>query len=233
MADGFGYLKFPAFPVLDNGGAIVKFGDTVLQGVIGKLEEPVEPAGFVLPTHGGTPILQFRYKGTDAPYTLAPVRFSIELLFRFEDDIIGLTQHARSGLPFLMLMNWPLQDSWSIKAASGVQTLWRTSRRVSWGLTGITHATHPPQAFIDGTSQTIITSGTPIAGEVKVPTTQTAGQNFETIETPALASGSTLVLLYWPEWVIRVSGAVNSVPVANGWFFAAQLEDIPSGVYSA
>ncbi len=233
MPDGFGYLKWDNFPVLNKGGVVLKFGDHLLEGRINAWNETVQPAGLVLPTHGRTSILQLPYTGSDAPFTMSPARFDMGILFRFQEDASRLRSHARMGLPFVMLVNWPFIDGWTLNGGLPGQTLWRTSRRLSWGLAGIDHTSHPPRAWIDGVLQTIITAGSPVAGEVKVPTSQTAGQNYETIETPADPAGSILELEYWPAWVARFSGATTTIPVANAWNLIGQIEDLPSGEYNA
>ena len=150
MPDGLGYLKFDAYPVLDKGGALLSIGDHVLKGEIRSWNETIVPAGLTLQTHGHTTILQLPYTGADAPFTMQPASFDMEILFTHEDDARRLNSHARLGLPFVMLVNWPFTDGWTIKGGAPSQTLWRTSRRVSWGLAGVTHTSHPPRAYVDG-----------------------------------------------------------------------------------
>lgn len=233
MPDGRGYLKWDNFPVLDKGGALLKLGDHVLLGEINSWNETLVPAGVTLQTHGHTTILQLPYTGADAPFTMRPSAFDMGILFTHQDDASRLTSHARMGLPFVLLVNWPFTDGWAIQGGAPAQTLWRTSRRVAWGLAGVSHATHPPRAWVDGVEQTIITAGTPVAGEIKVPTTQTAGQNYETIEAPVTLTGKVLELEYWPAWVARFKGATTTVPLLNQWNLLGQIEDLPSGEYTA
>lgn len=233
MPDGLGYLKWDNFPVLDKGSAILKFGEHTLQGKINNWVETLVPAGLTLQTHGHTTILQLPYTGSDAPFTMQPASFDMEILFTHQDDASRLNSHARMGLPFVLLVNWPFTDGWTIQGGAPSQTLWRTSRRVSWGLAGVTHTSHPPRAFVDGVEQTIITVGTPVAGEIKVPETQPAGQNFATIEAPVDLTGSILELEYWPAWVARFKGATTPIPVLNSWSLIGQIEDLPSGEYNA
>ena len=71
----------------------------------------------------------------------------------------------------------------------------------------------------------MITAGTPIAGEVKVPTSQSGGQNWETIETPSGLSGSRLSLRYWPELLVTFVDPVESIPLFNRLEFVATLEE--------
>jgi hypothetical protein len=126
------------------------------------------------------------------------------------------------------------EDVWSIPNGDSGQTTWRTSRRIGWNGTTRTHVTHPPYAAIQtGASlveQTIVTAGTPVGGEVKIPTSQTGSQYYDTITTPALTAGDKLIVRYWPEMLCRVV-VTDSFRAFNLWELQCDLQEILAGEY--
>lgn len=232
MPDSRGYGLFDTYPVLEKTASLIIDGYTI-KGTLdeGGFVVDQEGAGWVLDSYGGAMIYQLEYRGPDQPVNMSPLSVTVQMLFKHEDDISRLEMAAWGG-PVLFVPHWPAPpDQWLIAAKKSGQTKWRTSRRLSYGLSGITHATHPPRAWIDGTEQTIVTAA-PIAGEVQVPTTQTANQNYEEITTVSTITGNRLRFLYWPEYLVTFSRRSSVIPVFNGWVWTGQLREFFAGVYT-
>jgi hypothetical protein len=230
MADGQGPARFPTLPVVRE--YYRPYLDGVrMEGGSFQLSQEVPSVAAVLQTKAGTHILQFRFRGEDAPISLAPIELRLSFRLRFEGDFRLVQELAMTGQPVTFFPAWPIIDTWLIAAGGASRTAWRTSRRVGWGLVGVDHASHPPRAWIDGTEQTVVTSA-PSAGQVQVPTAQTAGQHYETITTPSGLSGERLKLLYWPEYLISMRQTSNPYRALNDLVTDIDVAEILAGVYT-
>ena len=216
-----GYANFTGLPVLTTNSVL---DGVALDGQVIPISESWERPTRVLRMADGSHVVQRRLGDVDRA-TRSPLFFQFEMTIDHESDYRRLMEIAHSGRVVLFFASVPVIDTWYIKHAPGSQATWKTTARVGWGLPGVSHSKHPPEVQIDGVAQTIITSGTPTAGEAKVPETQSGAQNWETIETPAGLAGTRLTLLYWPEMLVTFASPVQSIPVRNRLEFVATLEE--------
>lgn len=230
-SDGQGPSRFPTLPVVRQYHR--PFLDGVqLSGGFAELAETIQSVAATLRTKAGTHILQYRFRGEDIPISIAPLGLRLTFRLVYEDDFRRVRELAMTGQPVTFFPAWPIVDTWLIAAGGSTRTTWRTSRRVGWGLSGIDHTSHPPRAWIDGTAQAIIDTGTPSAGQVKVPTSQSAGQNYETITTPSGLAGERLKLLYWPEYLVSMRQTSSPYRRLNDIITSVQIEEVLAGVYT-
>lgn len=73
----------------------------------------------------------------------------------------------------------------------------------------------PARAFLNGTEQTVISSGTPAAGEVKIVSAA--------ITTPALVAADRLVVRYYPAYAVVLSNPPLDAPAYNDINRSVQL----------
>jgi hypothetical protein len=160
--------------------------------------------GVTLDMLGNINIEQMLWIEGDAPVNLgAKFNMQLNMVLAQEDDYWKFRELQETGIPAEFWFDYPVADRWYIPGMESGQTEWKTSRKSPWtAVTGITQTSHPPDAYIDGVQQTIITSGTPAAGEVKVPNTS----GYLTIETPVLTPGTDtwLVLRYHPVMYMKL-----------------------------
>ena len=152
--------------------------------------------GVTLNTLGNTDIEQMLWVEGSAPVNLGAknsMQFSMNLVE--EDDYWKFRTLQETGVPVEFWFDYVIADRWYIPGMEAGQTGWKTSRKSPWTVVGgVTQTSHPPDAYIDGVQQTVIPSGTPGAGEVKVPNTS----GYLTIETPVLVPASdTWLELRW------------------------------------
>lgn len=235
MPDGRGISLLDSFPIFDGpaGDIALTIDGYTIQGAIAPWSFGWSTPGATIQMADGTSCHQMAIPKPKQPIAMEPAVGSFDILIAYKDDFIRLRR--ASGLPnVLVFMGEPLEDQWYIANADAGQTTWRTSRRIGWNGTTRTHATHPPSAYIvTGTTQvaqTIITGGTPAAGEVKVPTAQTADQFYDTITTPALSAGDRLVFGYWPERVVKLRVS-NAYPETNRYVISVEMEESLNGDY--
>lgn len=156
----------------------------------------------VLVTAGGTGILQRLWLGGKAPVDVVPFAdFPMQMNVRDEADYrLFLTRKGRS-MPVELWADWPLFEQWYIPARASGQTEWETRWKLPWSLPGVSHATRPPRVYVDDVQQTVLTSGTPSAGEVVVPE---AG-GYGTLVTPVDLDGTWLRLEYAPVLIVYLA----------------------------
>lgn len=229
--DGEGYARWPTtLPTLNTRGVRFKVdGHTVLGSM--RLSQEWETGGVSLRMADRTKLYQNVCPRPKQPFSMAPWAGQIEIKFKYQDDAIRFRRAARFELPVLIWTAVWLEDGWFLRNGESGQTEWRAARRCAWDGSTITHATHPPRASIDGVEQEIITVGTPTPGQVKVPTTQTAGAGYFSVTTPANPDGSRLILLYYPEHIVLLRGPVDDWPEVNAWMFTAECEELLAGDY--
>lgn len=167
---------------------------------------------------------QSLWNGGDSPLNMYPMSGTIQMTVGKEEDYWLLMRATAEGRPQRIWFDLPLLDQWYVPAMTPGQTTWRTARRTPWGeVPGITHGTRPPRVYLDGVEQTVLTGGTPNAGEVVVPETA----EVVDIETPALDPNTDqyLELRYHPQ--IRASLAVLNYTYAehNVMLLTIELEE--------
>lgn len=234
--DGRGPLKWNQFPVLDGpaGAVALTVDGHAIQGSIAPWSQGWSPAGTRVLMGDGTHAHQLSLPKPKQPITMEPRSGSFEITITHQQDLIRLHRAVNRGSPVLLFMGEFLEEQWLRRNGDAGQTEWRTSRRLGWNGTTRTHETHPPRAYIETAGveveQTIVTSGTPTAGEVLVPTAQTADQFYDAITTPALSAGDYLILQYWPEVLVSMT-IQNTYDQTNDYRIAVTLEEMLAGEY--
>ena len=188
-----------------------------------------ETGAAILPTVGGVDIAQLRWLTGDAPVNLHAMKMSgINFNLVDEADYWLLHRVASVGQPVNLFFDVPMADYWYIPGKVAGQTTWKTSRKLPWDLTGVTHVTTPPHAYVDSVAQTIIKTGTPSTGEVKVP--ETGG--FGTITTPSGLTGTWLELRYAPQLLVVLRGINFTMQQANFLIVNCPVEEQRGGLYT-
>lgn len=185
--------------------------------------------GAVLPTLARTDIFQFRGLGGDQPVNLHPFDGDLSVTVNHQEDFDLFEEVAAKGEPVDFFFDYWVIDLWRISDATSGQTIWKTSRKLPYSIAGITHATRPPEAFIDEAAQTVITSGTPTSGEVKVPTVS----GYADIETPSGIAGTHLKLRYPALMVGRFLDLRRSYTQANDLRFRLRFQEVRTNLYTA
>lgn len=223
-----GAAYFTTYPMLHEG--LYFDGSFVEGGRINILRDwGSQNGGSLLPTLGDTDILQLRWLGGDAPVNLHPHAFDVEIELTSEADYWLIHRAQAIGAVVPVWWDYWIADLWHIPSKASGQTTWKTSRWLPWNLSGISHATRPPKAFIDGVAQTIVTSGTPTSGQVKVPAT---GGDFGTIETPSSISGTYLELRYPAVFLMRIQGLALTYQQVNDLRARCSLIEQRAGIYT-
>jgi hypothetical protein len=186
-------------------------------------------SGSVLRMVSGTAVYQFNGLGGDQPVNMHPLETDVRFTASYEEDYLLFEKAAAKGEPVDLYLDVYMIDLWLIAAANANQTIWKTSRKLPYSLSGISHATRPPKAFIDTTVQTIITSGTPIAGEVKIPDTG----GFQDIETPSGIAGTYLEVRYPALFVVKLLDIRRDYRAANELRFDVSMLELLQNTYTA
>jgi hypothetical protein len=185
----------------------------------------------LLKTMARTGIVQHRWLGGDAPLSMAEIDETFSFRVISETDYVRFVQHEQRGRSIELWLDVLIVDQWHIPSNTGL--VFKTSRLLPWSLSGVTHATRPPRAFLESAAgveveQTIVT-GTPSANEVKVPET---GQVFGDIEIPSGVTEEFLLLRYHPILLAKISGIQIVHQGPNDIRFTARLQEVLSGVYT-
>lgn len=155
----------------------------------------------MLTTVGGTEIVQRRWLGSKAPVNVRSTPIRLQMNVKNEADYRLFLTKAQRGLAVELYPDWPLIEEWYIPAAAANQTTWEPARKFPWDLSGIDHTTRPPRVYKDDVSQTIVTTGTPGAGEAKVPIVG----DFDYVTTPTGITGTWLRLEYHPVLTVLIT----------------------------
>jgi hypothetical protein len=187
--------------------------------------------GSVLATIGGTDIVQLVWLGGEVPVNLRPVSVPVDVVLAHEEDYWAVTEASELGLAVDVYLDLPVTDIWSIAHADAGQTTWKTSRKLPYGssLTGVSLASRPPTALIDGVAQTVVASSGPGAGEVYVPDSG----DYAAIETPTGIAGSYLKLRYPPILRARLVGLQRSLRAHNALAVAFTVEEVMARRFEA
>lgn len=151
-------------------------------------------------TLGNSQIVQTRTLGAKAPLGVSAGEFTVRMNVKDEADYKLFLTRCERGEPVEFWPDWPLFDQWLLSLRDAGQTEFQTRRKLPWALSGVTHVTRSPLVDVDGTAQTIVTTGTPSTGEVKVP--ETSG--YGTLTAPSGISGTYLTLAYAPVFDVLI-----------------------------
>ncbi len=201
----------------------------------GSLAGAVGPV--VLPTEAGA-IVQHRWVGGDAPVNLNRRldRMAFEFQLMLESDFELIEDYASRGTALRVWLDAWMVDTWYIPGANAAQTTWRTSRHLPWDIAGVSHATRAPSAYFEDASGnrtplTIVTSGTPNPGEIKIPD---SGGTFGDLETEVVENltDTYLVVRYPPVFHVVMDNVQREVRGPNDIRVGFELTEIPAGVYT-
>ena len=201
----------------------------------GRTRNTFAEPGVALETAGRTTIVQLHWLGGDQPVNLAPIDHDFDLLVTTETDYFTFLEAQERGEPVSLWLDQRITDQWYIPGANAGQVTWRSSRWLPWSSTwGVDHATSPPEVWLEDAAgvrvaQTIITTGTPIAGEVLVPET---GGDFGDLETPADLTERWLILRYAPVLVAKIGRLRVTLRELNSLRFSCPIEEILAGDYT-
>ena len=172
-------------------------------------------------TLGNSQIVQTRTLGGKAPLGLSAGDFTLRMNVKDEADYKLFLTCVHKG-PVEFWPDWPLFEMWNLDLRTAGQTEFQTRRKQPWTISGVTHVTRPPLVDVDGTSQTIVTSGTPGAGEVKV---LEAG-SYGTLTAPAALIGDYMTLAYAPVLDVLVTGVGQTYEVHNRLEFEVSMREV-------
>lgn len=229
MSDGQGYTRFPDLPVFRAQAGTLTYARPLWNGrrldaSVVPWSETFQTPGEIVQTAAASSILHLRYVSSVRPVGVSPIEMPFTLRLNSQQDFRDVIRDCRAGIPVEVFFAWPVVDCWLIGAAEINQVNWRTSRLAAWDASTITHATHPPRAWIDTTAQTIVTAA-PAAGEVQVPTSQGTAPYLE-IRTPLSITGSRLFLEFWPMLVGRIEAPTFSVPQVNELIVSGTFKEL-------
>ena len=220
----------------DDGGTKVLKAGLFIDGVFfhgGSAYPPFnwteKPMATVLNTLGNTDVFQRRSLGGDAPVSSPTVEGNFRFSLAHEEDFELFQRTAMKNLPVELWLDLTFYEFWVIDNANASQTTWRTSRRLPYAISGITHTTRPPKAFIDSTAQTIIKTGSPVSGEVLVPE---AG-GYAELKTPSGISGTYLELRYAAVVYAAISNIRKSYRVTNKLVLRAEVTEVRGNTFTA
>ena len=188
----------------------------------------------------GTWCVQSRSLGGDHPLDLTPVEGSIAIQLKWEEEQQQLRRAAGKNRPARIYFGDWVEDLWWLFGAEAARTTFRTSRPLPYDLPPpvgqADWSAYSPQAALvasDGTEtpQTVVTSGTPSAGEVMIP--DTGGGQYETVTTPAVSTlgGAEYLAVYYPAVYIAVVALAWDYPVPNGLDCGVSLRELTAGTY--
>jgi hypothetical protein len=183
-------------------------------------------------TMAGTNIHQGTYLGGDAPVNLAPMEVQCKFSIADKDEAFRLGELLSMGAiaPQDFFPGIWISDVWYIPVRGAGQTTWRTSRQLPYDIVDILHlGDYTPECMIDGVAQTLVTTGTPDAGEFKVE----AGVESESIVLPSGISGSYLTLRYPPKMMLTKVELDDDISEENAWEVNMKAEEfLPSRAYA-
>lgn len=217
-------------------GALIRVGGVALtyQSATGGTTWQLGSATGELVMEGGNIVTQCRIQGGDVPLGIASHTCGFEAQAEDEEEFFLLDRLRRLGVAVPVWLADVSEDVWCIAAANTGQTEYRTIWPMAYDGTNVTHATNPPKAFLSstlmgpGTAQTIITSGTPTSGQVKV-LTSASGDPVDVVTVPSGLSGSFLSLRYAAAPRCRIVSASRTFAAPGDYRYAVQLRALPMG----
>jgi hypothetical protein len=205
----FGTVLYLNGTKLEGGGVVAPFD----------LSKPVGPA--VLST-GALTVTQHVWLGGNIPVNIHN-RLTGRLSFTLqqEADYWLFAQAAERQQAVALWMELPWSAEFYIPANT-TQT-WRLGRETPWDLVGVSQATHPARAYIDGVEKTVVT-GSPSPGEVRIP--DSGGYVMATTNSADTAAATWLTIRYHPELRVVLSNLSLSYAIYNDLRFDADLEEV-------
>jgi hypothetical protein len=201
----------------------VYLGGVKLYVLEGGFSQARPQAGGVVRMHGGPDVVQYEFTGATGPLYVQRLEWSGLSFDVSSEEAYRAVDRATRAAQTTWFPELAIEDEWS---ATGGQTLFSLSRVAAYGaVTGVTLASHPPSATLNGTALTRVT-GTPGAGEFKV--SATAGAQWGAITTPALTAGDVLRVIYHPLFAVTGEMGVE-YPVFNGLAADASMREIRVG----
>lgn len=185
------------------------------------------PSGISLPTLGHSDVVQHRWFGADVPVNLSPESISFEIVLSSQSDAESIDDAHRRGIPVDVYTDIAHADHWYIPVSSSGQTLWKTSRKMPYGLPFVNTTVRPPRVLIDGVEQTVVFSSPPSAGEVYVPVVGT----HTSIETVPGISGTWLTLRYHPVITAIVTKADKDHRDPNDLRMQVTIDEVRSRLF--
>jgi hypothetical protein len=168
-----------------------------------------------------------------APLSLEAVSCSIDFQGDSEESYYAWRRALSIAevAPVTFWIAWPHEDVWLVRDAS---TTWTLSRSLAFDL--VSPVTYAPRAFLRDlqgsamTELTLITSGTPGAGELKF---NASAASF-TVETADLSAeiGRALVFRYHPLRLVRIESLSEAMGEPNDLQYTVDLAEIvPARTY--
>lgn len=206
-------------------------GGRQLVDCYGEIAMTYPPAVQRMPSALGTAGVQrVTWIGGDQPVSLVPALAAASIEVSDEDDARWIERSASLLLPWVLGLT--TEDVWV--AAAGNGTTWRSSRGL-WLGSPVDLTTYRPRVwtFTDGTDETeltVITTGSPGAGEALIPTTPTS-EPWD-LETAALSSGYLAARYYaQTRWRAQIESTVEDGREAV-ITYGLTLEEILTGEYT-
>ena len=188
-------------------------------------------------TLAGTNIHQPMWLGGDAPINLqalSPIELDFQSTHLGEFRKISRLSGVCAFEPQSFFANIWIEDFWFIPAAPAAQTEWQISRFFPYDLVNINDPTgdYKPVVSIDNVDQTIINSGTPTAGQVKI----LAGVESHKITLPAastLVGSKYLRLFYTPKMYICSIDTNEEIPDSDDYTMGLTMQEhLPNRRYN-
>jgi hypothetical protein len=222
-------------------GLVVLAGNTI-ECIASFEKEARDPFAALMPLLYGGVIFQTVPGLEDAPISLDPDRFNLELTDNAEEEFSFLESAIQLSArePVAGLLPFPVEDRWIIPAT--VKTDWVMSRAFSFSMLAY-NAGDPktvPRAFIEATpggvesrvELTLVGSSPPSAGEFYLDTAAD-GTSIETDDLSSTYSGRVLMLRYLPKRYLRVAPASLSTDEVNAINASVSLDEvIPARTYA-
>lgn len=173
---------------------------STMNDIPGPIEREPSFGANVLIAFSGTATVQLDYRGGDHPETFQHFQWPIEVQAGVEADWYLLGKLARKGWPVYFIDFGPEQEVF----VAGVElTDFILPRPTAKSImTGFPSGVYPVQAFLNEVAQTVIESGSPSAGEVKVV--------GAAVTAPTLSDGDELEIRYVPAYSVVVSDLGDS-----------------------
>lgn len=191
MSGGPGYWTIPPFA-----GKRILGGQALIETDPVRIR-PRNSGAHLLDMADGSVVIQLPFTDNDGPENPSYYEWSFEHQATEDSDF-----HLFEDLRSLGRAVWwvPYQIETESFVAVGGQTAFTLRRylAVAQYPTFDTSA-FPAQAFVDGVEQTVIDTGMPSVGEVKI-----VGRD---VETPALIAGQTLRVRYFPAYAVAIANS--------------------------
>lgn len=206
--------------------------DEIVFNLPARISFPKEVTGAVKRNLAGTHLHQSFWLGQDAPINLSPIE-SFEIDFQHDSmneymKILSLGELCAFEPQDFCPLIW-IPDKWYIPAGGAGRTTWKLSRSTPYDLININYLDdYKPIADVDGTLLTLITSGTPGAGEFLIP----QSVESDTLTTDDLTGGSILTLWYPAKFLVCGVNVSQEIPDDNVFEMGLSMKEfLPTRQY--